>query len=112
MERAVTLTATTSAASQTINIADIGTDWTIRWWVEGVDNQKALLAIETSTDNFVSDSQTIAVLDSTNIGVRLESTLRAYERPSSRVGVSNAKMRLAVQSITGGSITGRLAIAF
>lgn len=97
--------------------------WTLRTRIESLTaGKKILVSIQDSADGFASDIKTLAVYNITGsspsgcsgiaCGPAIEYTLRGdYLLPSARVGVTNGRLRLNVQSIDG-SATGTVSFFF
>jgi hypothetical protein len=94
------------AVSQAFDISSWTADWTIRVRVESLTAAKnVLISVQDSADGFVSDIKTLAVYNVTGStgasGPYVEFSVRSYQLPSARFGVTNGRLRLAVQSISG-----------
>jgi hypothetical protein len=78
--------------------------------------QSALICIQDSADGFVSDIVSVWCVNTTGgtaTGFAIPPnwySKRLYEIPSLRIGVSNAKLRLSVTSLSGGSVNTSLFI--
>lgn len=99
---------TGGAVSQAYDISTITGDWTFRVNVESLTSAKKLLiSIQDSTDGFVSDIRTLAVVNTVGL-INFNQTSgsqtfswRAYQLPSARFGTSGGRIRLYVQAIDG-----------
>lgn len=91
--------------SSAFDISGMTGDWTLRFRIESLTAaKKVLVAVEESADGFASDIRQLAVfsqLGSIGTSNNLDTTIRAYQLPSARFGVSNARIRLKVQAIDG-----------
>jgi hypothetical protein len=98
------LTATQTGASSTpIDISTLPAgDWTINLAAILSPETTSLVSIQESADGFVSDIRTIDVWNPTSgTGVNTvlhAPALRRYQRPSARLGILNATMRLHLQA--------------
>jgi hypothetical protein len=114
---ALTGASTAGASSPALDVSTVPMgNWTMRLAATvSPAATSALLAVQESADNFVSDIRTVEVYDvvsGSGPGTPTQSpALRAYQRSSSRVGTVNAKLRLCVQSIgVGGTVSATLGI--
>jgi len=83
-------------------------DWTLHVKLEKLTAAKnLLLAVQSSVDGFASDVRTIAVFSTAGAyGAPYptqEWTVRGREVPMARFGISNARIRVAVQGIDAGT---------
>lgn len=87
--------------SAAFDVSSITGDWSIRLRLEGLTaGKKVLLALQDSVDGFAT-STVLGVINVTGTGTQpfQEYVWRSYQLPSARVGVSNGRLRLTVQSI-------------
>jgi len=92
------------AVSMAYDISGLSGDFTLRITVEGMAvGKKVLLAVQDSADGFVSDVKTLMVVNLTGSNAPESYNARAYQVPSLRLGVTNARLRLNVQSIDSGN---------
>ena len=78
-----------------------GSDWTLSLLVAASFNGVALVALEDSCDNFVSDIQTVATVNlegAINPPCDVAYSWRSRELPSFRVGHAGAEARVSVTS--------------
>lgn len=83
-----------------------GSDFTAYITISGASGGKSNVCLQDSVDGFVNDVQTLVCADiSTPIfsGTAVDYSFRAYQVPSLRAGVLNARMRVAVISQDGGA---------
>jgi hypothetical protein len=86
--------------------APTGADWTAFITISGASGGKSNVCLQDSVDGFVNDVQTImCVNQGTPVAAGTQKTYswRAYEFPSLRTGVTNARIRLTVQSQDSGA---------
>jgi len=81
-------------------------DWTLRVRLSSLTAAKnVLISVQDSADGFASDVRTIAVFSATgaygNPYPTQEWTVRAREVPMTRFGITNGRLRIAVQAIDG-----------
>ena len=114
----LTTSITNGATGSTSTALDVSTwtgDWTARVLVTSlVAGKSALIALQDSADNFSADIKTLYTLNVTGaVGADapIEQSIRAYQAPSSRVGVTSGKLRLTVQSAdAGASVNAKLTL--
>jgi hypothetical protein len=86
------------AVSFAYDISGITTDWTLRFIVESLTStKKVLVAVEESADGFVADIRQILLVNVQGPITPVapaQYSVRSYERPSARFGVSNARLRV------------------
>ena len=99
------------AVSQAFDVSALTGPWTLRVRIESLTaGKKLLLGLQDSADGFAADIKTLGVANITGsspsgcsgiaCGPAIEYTFRGdYLFPSARVGVTNGRLRLTVQSI-------------
>jgi hypothetical protein len=103
-------TTSTGVLAGTLDISGVTGDFTIELTYENLTAAAGVpatcLVFEDSTDGFVSDIQPVA-LDAVRGPVfqtaTVEKTRRSYTAPTLRAGVTNAKLRARVNTLTGTS---------
>lgn len=103
--------------TEATDISALTSPWTLRLRVEALTAAtNVLISVQDSVDGFVADIKTLAVYNLTGLvtntqGAEVERTFRDFTLPSARVGVTNGRVRVLIQSITaGGSVTTSLFI--
>src|SRR5690606_24199992 len=85
-----------SIASPVIDIAGVTSDFSLRLQVKGPAQGQALLSLQCSTEGFVTQVRTLAVVHLTG-DAPTELTWRAYQLPVSQFGHAGAKLRFLVE---------------
>lgn len=98
------------AVSKVQDISGLSGDFTLRLNINGLTAGKnAVVCVQDSADGFVSDIKTlwtenVAGGQGSAFYVPVNSfSVRAYQLPSLRIGVANARLRLFVQELDGGA---------
>jgi hypothetical protein len=90
-------------ASFGYDISGISGDWTLRFIVEQLTStKKVMVSVEESADGFVNDIRQLAVfsvLGPTGVAYTNAFSVRGYQVPSARFGVTSTRLRLKVQAI-------------
>ena len=92
--------------SQAWDISGWTGDWTAYITISGASGGKSNVCLQDSVDGFVSDIQTLMCVNQgtpVNAGTTKTYSWRAYQFPSLRAGVLNARIRLTVQSQDSGA---------
>lgn len=93
--------------TEATDISGLSGDNTIRLAISSLTSAaNVLISIQDSADGFVSDIKTLAVVNVTGAitsGTPQTYVFRQYSLPSARLGVTNGRLRLYVQSISGSS---------
>jgi hypothetical protein len=87
-------------------VTETGSDFTAYITITGASGGRSMPCLQDSTDGFVNDILTVACADVSgpvNVGTEVKYSWRAYQVPSLRAGVLNARMRVAVISQDGGA---------
>jgi hypothetical protein len=83
-----------------------GSDFTAYITITGASGGRSMPCLQDSTDGFVNDILTVACADVSgpvNEGTEIKYSFRAYQLPSLRAGVLNARIRVAIISQDGGA---------
>lgn len=95
--------------SQAWDISGWSGDYTAYIAISGASGGRSNVCIQDSTDGFVNDIVTHVCMDvstTVNAGTVVQNSWRSYQMPSLRVGVTNARIRVSLQSQdSGASVT-------
>ncbi len=88
--------------SQNYVVSSVTGDWTLDFVLESLTSGKnVLLSVEESADGFASDIRQLAVFSfaGTTGGGQIKQSVRKYQLPMARLGISNVALRIKVQAI-------------